>query len=104
MDAALAALFGVAPQLGGGSLLLVLFVVALRWHGQDRADYRAELARINDAHDAELEELRADIRELRRQLDEVNAALDAERERRRLAEDSAMQQADRRRDQQGGTP
>lgn len=107
MDAALAALLPVVPQLGVGGLIFAVLLLALRWHGQDRTDYRAqltqlterhaaELARINAAHDAELAELKADIKELRQRLDEVNADLDRERERRRIAEDSAMQQLNRR--------
>ncbi|MFC5992961.1 hypothetical protein ACFQE5_01900 [Pseudonocardia hispaniensis] len=103
MDAVVTAIIGAAPQLGGAGILLILFGMALRREAQDRTDYRtqltaiterhaAELSRINQAHDDELAQLKADIKELRRQLAEVNAALDAERDRRRRAEDTAMYQ------------
>lgn len=105
MDAIITAVVGAAPQLGVAGVLLVVLTLVLRREGQDRTDYReqlkavndrhtAEIARINASHDAELIELKNDIRDLRRQLDEVNEALDIERSRRRTAEDSALQQID----------
>ncbi len=67
-----------------------------------RAATADELARINADHDAELGELRKEIAGLRAQLEEVNRKLDAERDRRRAAEDSAMGQIGRH--QQGNQP
>ena len=107
MDAVLTTLIGAAPQLGAAGGALVFFGLLLRWSMQDRTDYRAqlteqatrhseELRRINEAHDAELAELRAEIKGLRLQLDEMNTKLDDERARRRAAEDSAMGQLYRR--------
>lgn len=107
MDAVLTALIGAAPQLGVGGILLALLALLIRRESQDRTDYRAqvtdlttrhatELARINGDHDSELAELRTEIQGLRRQLDEVNQKLDAERDRRRVAEDSAMGTIQRR--------
>lgn len=103
MDAVLTAILGAAPQLGVAGVLLALLGLVLRRESQDRTDYReqltattarhaAELARINTDHDTELAELRRDIKELRTQLAEVNASLDAERARRRQAEDGAPAQ------------
>lgn len=100
MDALVAALVSAAPQLGVAGVLLALLGLVIRREGQDRADYRAqatamserhasELTRLAAAHDTELTELRREIVGLRAQLDEVNRKLDAERERRRAAEDSA---------------
>ncbi len=114
MDAVLTTLIGAAPQLGVAGILLALLGLVIRREGQDRADYRAqiaetvarhagELTRINSSHDAELAELRKEIAGLRAQLAEVNAKLDAERDRRRAAEDSAMSRLDQRRQEGGGT-
>lgn len=105
MDAIVTAVVGAAPQLGVAGVLLVVLTLVLRREGQDRVDYReqlrsindrhsSEITRINAAHDAELIELRNDIKDLRRQLDEMNETLDLERGRRRAAEDSALQQID----------
>lgn len=99
MDAVLTSLIGAAPQLGVAGVLLALLGLVIRREGQDRTDNRAtiaalvarhdgELTRITASHDAELAELRTEIAGLRRQLAEVNAKLDEERDRRRLVEDS----------------
>jgi septal ring factor EnvC (AmiA/AmiB activator) len=112
VDAVITSLIGAAP-LGVGGILLVLFGLLLRREAQDRSDYRtqiaelakrhaAELARITTAHDAELAELREEIKGLRQQVDDLNQKLDAERDRRRAAEDSAMGQLGRH--QQGNPP
>ena len=98
MDAVLTTLIGALPQLGAGGGVIVFFWLLIRWTGQDRTDYRAQLAeqatrhkdelqRINGDHDAELAQLRTEIKDLRGQLDEVNRKLDEERARRRAAED-----------------
>jgi hypothetical protein len=113
VDGVITSLVGAAPQLGVAGILLVLLGIVIRWGSQERTDNRAqvtdlatrhaaELARINADHDAELGELRKEIAGLRAQLDEVNRKLDAERDRRRAAEDSAMGQLGRH--QQGNTP
>jgi cell division protein FtsB len=102
LDAILPALFSALPQLGGAGLALAILIIVLRSSASDRVDYRAELAaaagrhadeikRINQDHDAELAELKADVRDLRRQVDDLNAALDLERELRRKAEDMAAE-------------
>lgn len=99
MDAVLTSLIGAAPQLGVGGVLLLVMGLLIRREEQDRTYYRiqltelatrhaTELARINGDHDAELGELRKEIAGLRVQLDEVNRKFDAERDRRRAAEDS----------------
>lgn len=99
MDAVLTTLIGAAPQLGVGGILLTLLALLMRRESQDRADYRTQIAelssrhadelrRINESHDAELAELRVEIKGLRVQLDEVNRKLDEERGLRRAAEDS----------------
>jgi Skp family chaperone for outer membrane proteins len=101
VDAIVTALIGSAPQLGIAGILLALLGLLMRRETQLHAEYRMrvaeltknyanELARINRDHDAELGELRADIAGLRAALDDLNTKLDAERERRRAAEDSAM--------------
>lgn len=115
MDAVLTTLIGATPQLGAAGALLALLTLVIRREGQDRTDSRAtiaalvsrhdgELARITTAHDAELAELRTEIAALRRQLAEVNTKLDAERDRRRVAEDSALARLDQRRQEGGPWP
>jgi Skp family chaperone for outer membrane proteins len=112
VDAVITSLISAAP-LGVGGSLLVLIALLLRREAQDRSDYRtqvaelaarhaAELTRITAAHDAELAELREEIKGLRKQVDDLNTKLDAERDRRRAAEDSAMGQLGRL--QQGKPP
>jgi len=101
VDAVITTLIGAAPQLGGAGILIVIIGLLLRRETQDRADYRtsltelstrhaAELARINEAHDAELAELRRELAGLRGQVTELHDLLDAERSRRRAAEDNPM--------------
>lgn len=95
MDAVLTAVLQSSPQLGVGSTLVVVILLLLRREGSAEERHSAELARITAAHDAEIKELREDIAQLRKQLDDVNAALDLERETRRQAEDALA--AERRR-------
>jgi Skp family chaperone for outer membrane proteins len=112
VDAVLTSLIGAAPQLGVGGILLTLLTLLMRRESQDRTDHRtqvaeqatryaAELKRINEAHDAELAELRVEIKGLREKLDELNEKLDDERARRRAAEDSMRP---RHRRDPGGAP
>lgn len=97
MDTFLPALISALPQLGGAGVILVVLVLLLRSSATDRADYRAELKRLNGDHDAELAELRGDIKELRKQVDDLHAALDLERQARRRAEDMAAEALRRKR-------
>lgn len=87
MDAFLTAVLQSVPQMGLGGGAIVLIVLLLRREAGAESRHQAELDRISKAHDAELAELRADIAQLRKQVDDVNAALDLEREARRAAED-----------------
>ena len=107
MDAVITTLIGAAPQLGVGGILLTLLGILIRRETQDRGDYRqqiadqqtrhdTELKRDNDSHDADVAELRKEIAGLRQQISDLNQRLDAERDRRRAAEDSAMGMQQRR--------
>ena len=87
MDAFLTAVLQTVPQMGLGGGAIVLIVLLLRREAGTESRHQAELDRISKAHDAELAELRADIAQLRKQVDDVNTALDLEREARRAAED-----------------
>jgi uncharacterized membrane protein len=98
VDAIITSILGATPQLGVGGVLLALLVILQRQQAREREDHRLELAavserhttelkRVNTDHDTELAELRSDIGELRKHLDQLNAALDAERALRRQAED-----------------
>lgn len=112
MDAVITTLIGAAPQLGVGGILLTLLALLMRRESQDRADHRTEIAelatrhstelkRIHESHDAELADLRADIKALREKRDTLNQRLDDERTRRRAAEDSMRP---RHRRDPGGAP
>lgn len=103
MDAIIMALIAAAPQLGVGGVLLALLGLSLKWQAQERGDTRTstaalsvrhdnELRRLMGAHDAELADLRGEIKGLREQLSDVNRKLDDERERRRAAEDRTPRQ------------
>lgn len=87
MDAVLTAVMQSLPQVGVASGLVVVMVLLLRRESSTEERHAAELKRINEAHDAELSEMRADIKDLRESLDGVNRALDEERGRRRRIED-----------------
>lgn len=87
MDAVLTAVLQSAPQMGLGGVAVMFVVLLMRREASAEERHQAELNRITKAHDDELAELRADVKQLRSQLDEVHTALDLEREARRLAED-----------------
>ncbi|GAA2774146.1 hypothetical protein [Saccharopolyspora taberi] len=91
MDAVLTAALQSAPQLGIGGVAVWLVVLLLRRESSSEERHTVELKRVNDAHDAELSELRADIAALRKQVDDLQLKLDIEREERRKAEDSAAE-------------
>ena len=91
MDAVLTAALQSAPQLGIGGVAVWLVVLLLRRESSSEERHTAELKRVNDAHDAELSELRADIAALRKQVDDLQLKLDIEREERRKAEDMAAE-------------
>jgi Tfp pilus assembly protein PilO len=95
------------PNLGvAGALVVVIGYLLSANHRlmtanrSDRAEYltalaaretahTAELAAQRTAHAAELAALRARLAELERRLGELEGELDAERDRRRVAEDTA---------------
>jgi hypothetical protein len=101
VDAIITPLIAAAPQLGVAGVLLVFIGLLIRRETQLHLEYRTrvsdltthyadEIRRVNTAHDEELAELRSAIAGLRAQLHELHVKLDAERDRRRAAEDSAM--------------
>lgn len=101
MDEAMTTILGAGLPLGAGGGVIAFIWLVIRWSGQDRTDYRSqlaesasrhadELARINTAHDAELAELRTEVAGLRTQIADLHSKLDAERDRRRAAEDRSM--------------
>lgn len=122
MDALLSAILDKLPEAGLAGLIIFLIVVFYRaWtedraeaqldKEQDREDYRAELSaaaqrhkdeiqRINENHSSEIAELKADIKELRGQIDDLESKLEMERAARRKAEDMA---AEALRSRQGGS-
>lgn len=89
MDAVLTAITQSAPQLGISGVLITVIVLLVRREASAETRHSAELERITKAHDAELAELRDDIKALRRQIDDLHTAVDLEREQRRAAEDAA---------------
>lgn len=91
MDAVLTAVLQSTPQLGIGGVLVVVIVLLLRREVSTEDRHASELRRVNEAHDAELRELRDDIQALRKQIGELQAAIDREREERRRAEDQVAE-------------
>lgn len=87
MDAVLTAVLQSAPQMGLGGVAVMFIVLLMRREASAEERHQAELTRITSAHDDELRELRDDIAQLRKQVDDVHTALDLEREARRQAED-----------------
>lgn len=87
MDAVLTAVLQSLPQLGVASGLVVVVVLLLRRESSTEERHAAELRRIGEAHDAELVEMRGDIKELREAQDRLHRDLDEERTRRRQIED-----------------
>lgn len=87
MDAVLTALGQSLPQLGIGSGILFVLVLLVRRESSTEQRHTAELTRINSAHDAELAEVRADVKELRAEVGRLNSELDTERHKRREIED-----------------
>lgn len=87
MDAVLTAAVQTLPQAGVAGVVIGVLWLLLRRESSTEERHAAELKRINEAHDAELAEIRADIKELREALDKAHQALDEERARRRKIED-----------------
>lgn len=95
MDAVLTAITQSAPQLGISGVLITVMVLLVRWAAGAESRHSAELDRITKAHDAELAEKASEITGLRKQIEDLHAAVDLEREQRRQAEDAAAQAARR---------
>lgn len=91
MDTSIDAVLGALPQAGAGGVFLFLLVLMVRRESTAQERFTAEYDRINQAHDAELSELRDQLAALRDQLDELQLKLDVEREERRRAEDKAAE-------------
>ena len=86
MDALLTAVIQSTPQMGVAGLLITYIVILIRREGRvddkhsadlDQRDrlHASELERLNRDHDVELAELTAKIRELRRDIDDLDGQL-----------------------------
>lgn len=95
MDGVLTAIIQSAPQLGISGVLVFVIVLLVRREASAETRHGAELERITKTHDAELGELRGEMKALRQQIEDLNAALDLEREQRRTAQDDAAAAARR---------
>lgn len=93
MDAFLTAVIQSAPSWGVGGLLISYIVILIRREAQvdqkhsaalDQRDrlHASELERLNRDHDAELAELNGKIRELRRDIDDLDQQISAQRRER----------------------
>lgn len=85
------ALLGALPSAGVGGIVLWLLVLLLKREASSQERFSAEYARINEAHNEELRELRDEISALRAQIDDLQLKLDIEREERRKAQDEAAE-------------
>lgn len=88
MDAVLTAIVQTAPQLGLSGVLVTVIVILVKRETTAESRHTAEVDRITRVHDAELAELRTELAEVRKQVRDLNAALDVESARRREAEDN----------------
>lgn len=75
--------------LGSTGAVIVLLVYLIRGGGNDRTAYQAALAAAEKRHTAEMDRMRERVDGLEKQVQELTAALDAERRRRWHAEDAA---------------
>lgn len=93
-------ILGALPTLGPiGLVLVILAYVGKQWISSDsrykaeierlNVAHEAELKRINQSHDEEIKELREDIKELRREIDALRGELSAERTARMVAQEEA---------------
>lgn len=93
MDALLTAVVQASPSLGVGGLLVSIIAILVRRETRvdashaDALDRQArlhatELERVNRDHDAEVAELNTKIRDLRRDLDDLDHRLSVERAER----------------------
>lgn len=93
MDPLLTAIVQASPSLGVGGLLFTFIVILIRRESRVDASHAsaldqqarlhvAELERLNRDHDAEVAELNAKIRDLRRDLDDLDHRLSVERAER----------------------
>lgn len=84
------AILGALPSLGPtGVVLVILIVVGRLWLVSDRRS-AAEIKRLNDAHDEELNELRNELKSVREEMKALREELEAEREARREAQEEAF--------------
>lgn len=82
-------ILGALPTVGPYGILIVIIVYLMKLLLGSDSRHSAELERVNKAHDEELNELRADIKELREQVDILLKAAEEERKRRYDAEEEA---------------
>lgn len=98
MDAVLTAVLQSSGPLAGGVSAVAIIVLLLRRESATEERHTAELTRLRAAHDDELGELRADIKALRKQVDDLQTTIDLERDQRRAAEDKLAEWMRRRGD------
>lgn len=80
-------ILGAIPTVGPYGILILIIVYLMKLLLGSDARHSAELERVNKAHDDELAELRADIKELRERLDQHDSRVEDERRRRYRAEE-----------------
>lgn len=82
-------ILGAIPTVGPYGILILIIVYLMKLLLGSDSRHSAELDRVNKAHDSELLELRADIKELREQVDRVTRIVEDERQLRYRAEEEA---------------
>lgn len=84
-----AAIVSAIPTVGPYGILILIIVYLMKLLLSADGRHSAELKRVNEAHDAELSELRSDIAQLRQDMDELHKAIEDERQLRFVAEEEA---------------
>lgn len=82
-------ILGAIPTVGPYGILLLIIIYLMKLLLGSDSRHSAELERVNKAHDDELGELRADLKELRERVDQLTKIIEDERKLRYLAEEEA---------------
>lgn len=89
MDGVLSAIAGALPQLGLGGIVTFVCGLLVKLLLDERGSRRAEVEGLMQRHASELSAVSERLEAARRRIEELETAVDLEREARRRAEDEA---------------